>query len=182
MRFLAIWVAVALAGPAQGQMVSNDEGTLNPEELSLKGGLDRLKYGEVGPVEYALGYGAAMAGRHDEARQLFERAAEHLNSSQAMTMMSWLNDNVAAGPENPEEAAMWDRRAAETGSEVGMFNYGLDILRGYGVAYDAELGRDYIRRAAALGSVSAQHLIDNEFNLDVVTPDVDEAKYGQKLY
>lgn len=161
--------------------ISDEFGTKNPEELSLKGALDRLRHGEWHPMTGALGYGAAKAGLHEEAREIFSESANRDNP-QGMTWLSWMEDNGLAGPENPEASAYWDRRAMELGSEVGAFNYGLDVLRGRGVPYDQELGRRIIRQAAEMGSDTAQHLIDNEFDLDTVTPDADEWKYEKKLF
>ncbi|MEM1079704.1 MAG: tetratricopeptide repeat protein [Pseudomonadota bacterium] len=167
--------------PNPHQMLVEDHGTHNPEELSLRGALARLKIGQPSPMDSALGYGAAKAGLHEEARALFEDSAARGNV-QGMTWLSWMEDNGLAGPENPEAAAEWDRRAAELGSEVAMFNYGLDLLRGRGVPRNEVEGRRVIARAAALGETSAQHLIDNDFDLDSVTPDADAWKYAPHLF
>ena len=70
----------------------------------------------------------------------------------------------------------------ELGSEVGAFNFGLDVLRGRGVPYDRELGEAIIQKAARMGSPEAQHLIENDFDLDSVTPDADEWKYKKNLF
>ncbi|WP_371228170.1 tetratricopeptide repeat protein [Roseovarius sp. 2305UL8-3] len=161
--------------------VSDEFGTKNPEELSLRGALDRLQHGEWHPMTSTLGYGAAKAGMHDVAREIFTDSAQRGNV-QGMTWLSWMEDNGLAGPEDPEAAAYWDRRAMQFGSEVGAFNYGLDVLRGRGVPYDRELGEEIIERAAKMGSPRAQHLIDNEFDLDSVTPDADEWKYEKNLF
>ena len=48
--------------------------------------------------------------------------------------------------------------------------------------YDRALGEAIIKKAANMGSPHAQHLIDNDFDLDSVTPDADEWKYEKKLY
>ena len=174
--------SVALAdGPTPREMMIEDHGTHNPEELSLRGALARLKIGQPSPMDSALGYGAAKAGLHEEARALFEDSAAR-GSVQGMTWLSWMADNGLAGPEDPEAAAEWDRRAAELGSEVAMFNYGLDLLRGRGVPRNESEGRRVIERAAALGETSAQHLIDNDFDLDSVTPDADAWKYAPHLF
>lgn len=163
------------------EMRMTAHGTHNPEELSLRGALARLTIGESTPMDGALGYGAAKAGLHDEARALFEDSAAR-GSVQGMTWLSWMADNGLAGPEDPAAAAEWDRRAAELGSEVAMFNYGLDLLRGRGVPRDIEQGRKVIRKAAELGESSAQHLIDNDWDLEAVTPDADSWKNEQYLY
>lgn len=161
--------------------VSDEFGTQNPEELSLRGALDRLRHDEWHPMTSALGYGAAKAGMHEEAREIFADSAARGNV-QGMTWLSWMEDNGLAGPEDPEAAAYWDRRAMELGSEVGAFNFGLDVLRGRGVPYDQEYGKAIIREAARMGSPEARHLIENDFNLDSVTPDADEWKYRKRLF
>ncbi len=161
--------------------VSDEFGTKNPEELSLRGALDRLRHDEWHPMTSALGYGAAKAGMHDVAREIFTDSAKR-NNVQGMTWLSWMEDNGLAGPEDPEAAAYWDRRAMELGSEIGAFNFGLDVLRGRGVPYDQKLGEAIIRKAAHVGSPDAQHLIDNDFDLNSVTPDADEWKYEKKLF
>lgn len=182
LKNLSTILLISVACPTFAQSVADDHGTHNPEELSLKGALERLKYGEAHPMEYVLGYGAAKAGLHEEAKRIFEGAVEHMNSAQAMTWLSWMADNGLAGPEDPVAAAQWDRRAAALGSEVAMFNFGLDLLRGRGVPRDEALGRKMIGQAARLGDSSAQHLIDNDYDLDSVTPDADEWKYELKLF
>lgn len=179
-------VAIGLAGPHaladdRDSHISDEFGTKNPEELSLRGALDRLRHGEWHPMTSALGYGAVKAGMHEVAREIFADSAARDNV-QGMTWLSWMEDNGLAGPENPEAAALWDRRAMELGSEIGAFNFGLDVLRGRGVPYDRALGEAIIKKAANMGSPHAQHLIDNDFDLDSVTPDADEWKYEKKLY
>ncbi|MGH1578628.1 tetratricopeptide repeat protein [Planktotalea sp.] len=161
--------------------VSDEFGTKNPDELSLRGALDRLRHGEWHPMTSAIGYGAAKAGMHGVAREIFSDSAERGNV-QGMTWLSWMEDNGLAGPEDPEAAAHWDRRAMELGSEIGAFNFGLDVLRGRGVPFDRELGEAIIQRAARMGSPDAQHLIENDYDLDSVTPDADEWKYEKKLF
>ena len=110
------------------------------------------------------------------ARQLFERCAE-AGYTGAMTWMAQLDDNGLGAPENPEAAAAWDRRAAEAGDPVGQFNYGLDLMRGRGVAQDMALGRSYVDQAAAAGLQVAKRLQDAGYDLDEVTPDADNWKY-----
>jgi len=176
----ALFAGQAIAEERESH-VSDDFGTKNPEELSMRGALDRLRHGEWHPMTGAIGYGAAKAGLHEEAREIFTESARRDNL-QGLTWLSWMEDNGLAGPENPEAAAALDRRAMELGSEVGAFNYGLDVLRGRGVPYDQALGEQIIRKAAEMGSETAQHLIDNDFDLDAVTPDADAWKYEKRLF
>ena len=99
-----------------------------------------------------------------------------------MTWMSQLDDNGLGGPEDPEAAAGWDRRAAEAGDHVGMFNYGLDLMRGRGAPRDDAAGRRWIDDAADRGLPAAIRLREADYDLDEVTPDADNWKYDQKLY
>ncbi|SHG70999.1 tetratricopeptide repeat protein [Marivita hallyeonensis] len=183
-----ITLLTALASPGFAQSVgqcgkhtSDAHGTHNPEELTICSHIDRMRQGETHPVLGFIGYIESKAGNHDSAREIFSTLADQGNVP-AMTWMAWMEDNGLGGPEDAAAAAEWDRRSMEAGSSIGAFNYGLDILRGRGVTFDEELGRKIIQRAADLGDQSAQHLIDNDFDLDSVTPDADAWKYEKKLY
>ncbi|MCB1352334.1 MAG: sel1 repeat family protein [Rhodobacteraceae bacterium] len=157
------------------------EGILNPEELSIRGALDRLRHDEADPMLGIYGYAAAKAGDNVTARELFGHLA-HRGNPEAMEWMAWLEDNGLGGPEAPDKAAEWDRRAMVAGSEIGQFNYGLDLMRGRGVPRDVEAGKAAVREAARRGETSARMLVENDFDLDVVTPDADAWKYGDRLY
>jgi uncharacterized protein len=95
-----------------------------------------------------------------------------------MTWMSQLDDNGLGAPESPDAAAEWDRRAAQAGDPVGQFNYGLDLMRGRGVAQDEAAGRRLVDQAATKGLSSALRLQAAGYDLDVVTPDSDNWKYA----
>ena len=177
----ALLLVAPVAAQAEGETFSDEEGTLNPQELSMEGMLDRMREGKGHPMMGMVGYGAAKAGMHDTAREIFEDIAEEGNV-QGITWLSWMEDNGLAGREDPDRAAELDRRAAEAGSAVGMFNYGLDLLRGRGVAQDDAAGRAMIDRAAAAGDRSARHLVENDYDLDSVTPDADNWKYEKNLF
>lgn len=168
-----------LAAHAESQVA--DDGFHNPENGSIAFFLRKLEAGQADPMGAIYGYAAAKSGDYTTARKIFQYYAKRGNT-QAMTWMSWLDDNGFGGPEDPKAAAAWDRKAMEAGCHVGTFNYGLDILRGRGVPYDKALGRQMIDRAAAMGDKTAQTLIDADYDLDVVTPDADNWKYNPYLY
>ncbi|WP_425070388.1 tetratricopeptide repeat protein [Sagittula sp. S175] len=165
-----------LASPVVAQ-----EGVLNPQEMSMEGMIDRMRHGDSHPMMGMVGYGAAKAGLHEEAREIFEKITGEGNV-QGITWLSWMEDNGLSGRENPDRAAELDRRAAEAGSAVGMFNYGLDLMRGRGVVEDQAAGRAMIDRAAAAGDRSAQHLIEQGYDIEAVTPDADNWKYEKRLF
>ncbi len=173
LRPLLIVGALALAPAAA---LADEGGTLNPEEMSLGSVMQRAVQGQVDMVTCAQGYFITKSGRHAMARILFERCAE-AGYTGAMTWMAQLDDNGLGGPEDPAAAAAWDRRAAEAGDPVGLFNYGLDLMRGRGVEQDIDLGRGYVDRAAEAGLKAAQRLQAADYDLDEVTPDPDNWKY-----
>ena len=155
-------------------------GTLNPEELTLESAIAKAARGETSMTTCAMGYLVTKSGRHDEARTIFQNCAND-GWTGTMTWMSQMEDNGLGGPEDPEAAAEWDRRAAEAGDPVGKFNYGLDLMRGRGVEMDEEAGRAWVDEAAADGLAVAQRLQAADYDLDEVTPDADNWKYAPPL-
>jgi uncharacterized protein len=168
---LLILPSVVLAENAE------DFGTLNPDEMSLQRALEDTESGKTTMTNCAAGYMMTKSGRHGMARRVFERCAG-AGYSGAMTWMSQLDDNGLGAPENPDAAADWDRRAAEAGDPVGMFNYGLDLMRGRGAVTDRAEGQRLVDRAADEGLAVAQRLQGAGYDLDEVTPDADNWKYA----
>ena len=169
---------VLMTAPAFAQETVEDEGgTLNPDEMSLNSTLQRALNGDVDMVVCGQGYMMTKGGRHDEARTVFENCAK-AGYTGTMTWMSYMEDNGYGGDYNPDAAAEWDRRAAEAGDPVGMFNYGLDLMRGHGVELDDALGREFVDRAAEAGLAVAKRLQGADYDLDEVTPDADNWKYA----
>lgn len=157
--------------------IEDPGGTLNPEELTLNRVMKDIAEGRTSMTNCAAGYYITKSGRHALARQLFERCAAD-GWTGAMTWMGQLEDNGLGAPEDPDAAADWDRRAAEAGDPVGEFNYGLDLLRGRGVARDEAAGRRLVDRAAGQGLPVARRLRAGGYDLDGVTPDADNWKYA----
>lgn len=179
MRTILILTLSALPALAEPD---EEIGTLNPEEMTIARILDDVARGETSMMNCAAGYGITKKGDHDHARQLFEVCARD-GWTGAMTWMAQLDDNGLGAPEeDPARAADWDRRAAEAGDPVGMFNYGLDLMRGRGVPADDSAGRALVDRAARAGLPVAQRLQAAGYDLDEVTPDADNWKYDKRLY
>jgi len=155
-------------------------GTLNPDEMTLNKSLQRALEGDVDMVVCAQGYLMTKKGSHEDARKLFTTCAEK-GWTGTMTWMAYMDQNGLGDVENPEQAAEWDRRAAEAGDPIGEFNYGLDLLRGYGVAQDEALGKAYVDRAAEQGFSTAVELQESGYDWQAVTPDADEWKF-QRIY
>jgi len=172
---LGVILGAILLSPALAEQESY--GSLNPDEMSLGRMVEDAGQGKTSMSVCASGYLMTKSGRHGAAREVFERCAD-AGYTAAMTWMSQLDDNGLGAPENPDAAAQWDKRAAELGDPVGMFNHGLDMMRGRGIAQDVEAGRQMIDRAAALGLPVARRLQSAGYDLDEVTPDADTWKYA----
>jgi uncharacterized protein len=173
----AVVLFLVLAAPALADEAAESFGTLNPEELTLNRVLEDVARGQTTMTNCAAGYLITKSGRHAEARSVFGPCAE-AGYTGAMTWMSQLDDNGLGAPENPDAAADWDRRAAEAGDPVGQFNYGLDLMRGRGVAQDEAEGRRLVDEAASQGLSSALRLQAAGYDLDEVTPDSDNWKHA----
>lgn len=153
-----------------------EQGTLNPHEMSMAQVMENIRKGETSMVLCSQGYLVTKSGRHEMARELFTQCAD-AGWTGAMTWMSQLTDNGLGGPQNIDEAADWNRKAAIAGDPVGKFNHGLDLMRGWGVAQDDAAGRALVDEAAKQGLDVAQRLQAAEYDLDEVTPDADEQRY-----
>ncbi|MEP5761517.1 MAG: sel1 repeat family protein [Litoreibacter sp.] len=154
-----------------------DLGTTNPEEMTWGSNMARVERGDVDMNICASGYMMTKSGDHAAARAIFEACAA-AGYTGAMTWMSQLDNNGLGGEYDPDRAAIWDKRAADAGDPVGKFNYGIDLMRGHGVAGDETLGRQYVDEAARDGLMIARRLQGADYNLDEVTPASDNWKYA----
>ncbi|MDJ0859697.1 MAG: sel1 repeat family protein [Dinoroseobacter sp.] len=169
-------VATLIATPGLAEDLSQ-YGSLNPDEMTLSREIERAGRGETSMMTCAAGYMITKKGDHEDARTVFETCAD-AGYTGAMTWMSQLDNNGLGADYDPDAAAEWDRRAADSGDPVGMFNYGLNLLRGHGVEKDEALGREYIDTAAREGLKVAKRLQDAGYDPDEVTPDADNWKYA----
>jgi len=167
---LALCAAPALAETEGG-------GELNPEEMSLNEVLRKAERGETSITTCASGYLMTKAGRHAEARRLFKSCIDD-GYTGAMSWMSYMEDNGFGAPMNPDAAAEYDKMAADAGDPVGMFNYGLDLMRGRGTVQDMQEGRRLVDQAAEMGFKDARRLQAADYDLEEVTPDADRWKYA----
>ena len=173
MRLLTLLCLLPL--PALAEDLSQ-YGTTNPEEMTLERLVERAERGDVDMMVCANGYLATKAGRHEQARIIFEACA-NAGWTQAMNWMSQLDHNGLGADEDPDRATDWSRRAAEAGDPVGAFNHGIDMMRGRGVRQNIEAGRALVDQAAAAGLGIARRLQAADYDLDAVTPDADNWKY-----
>lgn len=178
-RFAVALTLIAVTGAAQAE--SEEDGTLNPEELTLRAFVDRARDGKADIVTCMQGYFAVKSGRHDWGNDIFKTCSEQ-GFTGVLHWRSYMAQNGLGRPESAEEAAEWDRQAAAAGDPIGQFNYGLDLLRGHGVARDPIRGRQFVDRAASAGLDVARELQEAAYDPNAVTPDADEWKYEKRLY
>ena len=128
------------------------------------------------------GYPIAKMGWHEEARRIFERCSEH-GIVGAMPWASWQEENGYDRPSNPVAAAEWDKKLADTGSSLGQFNYGLDLLRGHGVSQDRALGKDFVdQRGERRRHDGARNWLRTTMIRNAVTPTADLAHYRKPQF
>ena len=172
-----IFTLVLVASPPTWAEDLSQYGTTNPEELTLKRTVEKALNGDVDMMVCFSGYLMTKSGRRDKARAVFEACA-NAGWTGTMNWMSYLDDNGYGGDYDPDASTEWDRRSAELGDVVGKFNYGLDLIRGHGVAQDTELGRKWVDQAADAGLDIAVRMRDAGYDPDEVTPDADNWKYA----
>ncbi|MGC8201515.1 tetratricopeptide repeat protein [Aliiroseovarius sp. PTFE2010] len=172
---VSAFLAACVAAPVVA--AETEGGELNPEEMTWRSFRKQAENGQSGMVMCAMGYAMAKAGDFETARIIFERCAAD-GYTGAMTWMSYLEQNGAGGEFNPDAAAEWDRRAAEAGDPIGMFNHGVNMMRGFGTAQDETAGRAMVDQAAQAGLDIAKRLQGADYDLDEVTPDADNWRYA----
>jgi TPR repeat protein len=173
-------LAAAQAGIAAAR-ADDVGGELNPDQLGVDYYIGKAGAGKIDPHLCAYGVFMDKTGRHDEARKIFERCARDGNEN-AMPWMSFMEENGFDRPSDPAAAADWDKKLADRGSSLGAFNFGLDLLRGHGIARDEKLGRAMIDRAAQGGDKTAKELIAHGYDPESVTPGADRARYRQPQF
>jgi uncharacterized protein len=164
--------AAALSLPARAE---DDAGSLNPEEMTLDYFANRYDFKAGKSAACMYGYAATKSGNHVAGQKIFQKCID-AGVDAALIWKSYMSDNGYGTRKSFEDAAAWDKKAADRGYKVGEYNYGLSLLRGHGVAMDEAAGRQWIGRAAAQGDLAAKTLIESGYDLDVAVPDADEPR------
>ena len=176
--FALTMMALACAARAEPPAATEDDfGVLNPQDTGREMLTRKIEMGLIDSVTCSLGINVTKNDNHELARKLTRRCAE-AGYTKAMTWMSQMENNGLGGDYNPDASAAWDRRAAEAGDPVGQFNHGMNLMRGHGIAQDEELGRRFVDQAAEDGLEIAKRLQGADYDLNEVTQDADNWKYG----
>lgn len=171
---LALWLTVYAAPAFAGEAVV-DDGTTNPEELTLNYFANTYDFKAGKSSACVYGYWATKAGDHADAKKIFDKCSE-ANVDAAMIWESYMYQNGYAVPKSAEKAAEWDKKAADRGYRVGQFNYGLSLLRGFGVKQDVAAGKALIDQSAAQGFAPARELAQEGYDPSTAIPNADEKR------
>lgn len=174
---LTLCLSAASVSAQSPETVEDDHGILNPQDTGTEMLMRKIEMGVIDSITCSLGINATKTDNLPLARKLTQACAE-AGYTKAMTWMSQLLNNGMGGAYDPDASADWDRRAAEAGDPVGKFNHGLNLMRGHGTAMDMDEGRRMVDEAARDGLEIAKTLQGADYDLDAVTPDADNWKYG----
>ena len=157
------------------ETVLNDEGVTNPEEMSIKSYIYQLAPALSRNQQTACnwGYAATIAGEYKTAVDIFRKCAKFGNQASKI-WMSYMYQNGLGVEQSSVKSTDWVRESANDGYSIGQFNYGLSLLKGYGVKRDVKAGKSFIDQAAEQGDKDAVILQKSNYNPDVVTPDADQ--------
>lgn len=155
--------------------IEDQYGENNPQEFSMKHMIkhmdDNLKQGK--DFVCSLGYLATKSGRHVDAMKIFKTCSDHGNKASKI-WMSYMHQNGFGVKKDADESTRWVEKSAKEGYSIGKYNYGLALIKGYGVKRDVNAGKALIDEVAAEGDIHAIELKENNYNPDVVTPDADQ--------
>lgn len=124
------------------------------------------------PAKVMLGklyeFGRGVAPDYARAEELY---LEVRNAQSRMSgVAAWSLGDLYSRPDfekrDDEAATRWYREAADKGQSDAQMQYGVRLIQGLGVAVNADLGRDYIKRAADAGNPRAKALAKQIAELD----------------
>jgi len=158
------------------ETVLDDEGVTNPEEMSIISYIYKLAPALSRNQQTACnwGYAATIAGEYKTAVDIFRKCAKFGNQASKI-WMSYMYQNGLGVKQSPVKSTEWVKESANDGYSIGQFNYGLSLLKGYGVIRDLEAGKSFIDQAAEQGDKDAVILQNSNYDPDIVTPDADQA-------
>lgn len=174
--FLLFALAIPLPAQAEVGDLLVDDGIHNPEEQTLEYFANRHTFTHEKSMACTYGYWAAKSGHFKEAKSIFDKCVA-VGVDGAYPWESLLSQSGIGAPRSLEDAAEWDRKSAVRGYKVGQFNYGLDLLRGHGVAKDVEAGKRLIDAAAAQGFEPAQEVVESGYDPAIAIPDAEENRF-----
>ncbi|GJL99913.1 MAG: hypothetical protein DHS20C07_15930 [Methyloligella sp.] len=168
--------SISMAWAEENETYLDENGVTNPEEMSIKSYIYKLTpaLSRNQQSACAWGYAATIAGEYKTAVDIFRQCATYGNQASKI-WMSYMYQNGLGVKKDPVKSTDWVRESAQDGYSIGEFNYGLSLLKGYGVRRNVKAGKSFIDRAAKQGDVDAVILQNSNYNPDVVTPDADQA-------
>ena len=173
---VCIW-AIACAAPALAAVGDKllDDGELNPQQLGIEYFANHYDFKKGDSIPCVYGYAASKMGDHVSAQKIFSKCIA-AGVEAAYPWESFMSQNGYGTRQSLEDAAAWDKTSADHGYKISQFNYGLSLLRGYGVAQDIEGGKKMIDAAAAQGLDGAIEVQKSGYDPMVAIPDADKPR------
>jgi TPR repeat protein len=109
-------------------------------------------------AQFTVGIGYAQQKDHEQAGDLFRKAAEQGHAD----AQYWLGQFLITGlgmPKDLEQGVSWTRKAADQGHADAQFAMGNAFYLGGGVSQDYAQAADWLRKAAEQGVDDAQRLL-----------------------
>jgi len=174
LRSITLLVIAAPAFAAVGDKLK-DDGELNPEQLGIDYFANNYDFKKGDSIPCVYGYAASKMGDHVSAQKIFSKCIA-AGVEAAYPWQSYMSQNGYGTRQSLEDAAQWDKTSAEHGYKISEFNYGLSLLRGYGVAQDVAGGKRLIDAAAAQGLDVAIEVQQSGYDPLVAVPDADKPR------
>jgi hypothetical protein len=152
-----------------------DDGLLNPQQLGIDYFANNYDFKKGDSIPCVYGYAASKMGDHDSAQKIFSKCVA-AGVDAAYPWESYMSQNGYGTHQSLEDAAQWDRESAARGYKIGQYNYGLSLLRGFGVEQDVEAGKHMVDAAAAQGLDAAIDLKANDYDWQTAIPDADKPR------
>ena len=104
---------------------------------------------------YRLCHGQGCKANLPLAAEYYKIAAENGNAPAMFNLGCMYRDGGHNFAKDPSQAAIWVRKAAESGFEVALYEYGCYLADGYGVTKDEVQGLKFLQQAAEQGYIDA---------------------------
>ena len=128
-----------------------------------------------------LGAAFELAGKYDQARSAYEKAAP-AGSVLAMVSLGFLYEKGLGGPVDLSQARTWYEKSALAGNPLGMRNLGVVLRDGLGVPRDSAEARRWFEKAATAGDSGAMNSLGVFYRdgVGVTRDDVEARKWFEK--
>lgn len=155
----ALRLSLALFALTAPCAMADEFGVLNPEEGGLSTLGDKIR-GRPETAGFAcwVAYETQKGGLHPEALAAMQLCGD-LGNAPSMILLAHAYENGLGVDRDESRAALWLKRAAESGYSLGQFHYGMVLKAGRGLPKDEGQARFWLMQAAAGGDANAAEVL-----------------------